>query len=232
MSQLLLPLIAATCGIVIALFLLARRAARAIGSPPWASPVLATALGVGGLLWAIGMPIAVFEEYARPLRWALSPALVALGAIVHRDRGIVRAQAWPLAVAVTGGTGIGVLTATAMARALNLGPLLTAALATKTVSTPFAVAIAERVSGPVPLAAALAVLTGVVGAVIVLPLLGLLGIRGAATTGIAMGQSAHLVGTDALTRRDPRAAAWSAVTMVLAGMLAAVLLPLAWRWLA
>lgn len=231
MTPLLTLMMAVTCGFVIALFLLARRAARAIGGPPWASPVLAAALGIGVLLWASGTPVAVFEDYAQPLRWALSPAIVALGAIVHRNRGTVRAQARPLLIAVAGGTGVGVLTAVGLARALHLGPLLTAALTTKTVSTPFAVAVAERVGGPVPLAAALAVLTGVVGAVTVPPLLHALRIRGSATTGIAMGQSAHLVGTDALTRRDPRAAAWSAVTMVLAGMLAAVVLPLAWRWL-
>lgn len=228
---LFIPVTAATCGIVIALFLLARRAARTIGSPPAASPVLAAALCIAALLWLIGMPVGVFEDYARPLRWALSPAIVALGAVVHRNRGVVQAQARPLVIAVVGGTLTGVLTAVGMARALHLGPLLTAALTTKTVSTPFAVAIAARVGGPVPLAAALAVLTGVVGAVTVPPLLAALRIRGAATTGIAMGQSSHLVGTDALARRAPSAASWSAVTMVLAGMLASVLLPLAWRWL-
>ena len=232
MTQTLAPVMAAVCGGVIVLFLLARRLSATVGGPPWASPVLAAALAVAALLWLAGIPVPVFEDYARPLRWALSPAIVALGAVVHRNRGVVRAQAGALCFAVAGGTTIGVVAAVGMARALGLGPLLTAALTTKTLSTPFAVAVAERVGGPVPLAAALAVLTGVVGALIVPPLLGLLGIRGSATTGIAMGQSSHLVGTDALTRRDGRAASWSAVTMVLAGILASVLLPLLWRWLA
>ncbi len=226
------PVTTAACAGIIAVFLLARRLSAAIGGPPWASPVLAAALAVALLLWLADVPVLVFEDYARPLRWALSPAIVALGAVVHRNRGVVRAQAGALCFAVAGGTTVGVLTAVGMAHALGLGPMLTAALATKTVSTPFAVAVAERVGGPVPLAAALAVLTGVVGAVTVPPLLVLLGIRGSATTGIAMGQSSHLVGTDALTRRDGRASAWSAVTMVLAGVLASVLLPLMWRWLA
>ena len=219
--------LAVSAGIIV-LFLACRHAAVRWRAPAWASPVLGAALLTGGLLWLAKVPVARFEDGAMPLRWALSPAIVALGGVVWRERGVVRAQAWPLGIAVAGGTAVGVGSALWLARMLGLGALLRAALATKTVSTPFAVAVAMRVGGPVPLAAALAVLTGVVGAVTVPPLLRCLGLRGAATTGIAIGVSSHLVGTDALGRHDRRAAAWSAVAMVLAGVLAALLLPLLW----
>lgn len=220
------------CAVVVAIFLAARRVAARFGSPAWASPVLITAFAVGLLLWLAGQPLAVFTERTAPLRWLLGPAIVSLGAVIHARRGLVRAQALPLAVAVAGGSAVGVASALGFARLLGIDSLLTTALATKSFSTPFAVAIATRVGGPVPLAAALAALTGIVGAVAVPPLLRLLRIRGSATIGVAMGQSSHIVGTDSLNRRDPHAAAWSAVTMVLAGVLAAVVLPLVWRWLA
>lgn len=221
----------AECLLVILVFRLAQRLVAAFGGPAWASPVLIAALAVWLLLRFAGQPVPVFLDHTAPLRWLLGPAIVALGAIIHARFGLVRAQAVPLAVAVAGGSAVGVASALVLARLTGLGPLLTAALATKSFSTPFAVAIATRVGGPVPLAAALAVLTGVVGAVAVPPLLRLLRITGSATTGIAMGQASHIVGTEALTRRDGQAAAWSAVTMVLAGIFAAVLLPLVWRWL-
>ena len=221
---------ALACVLVVLTFLAARRLSAHLGNPPWASPVLVAALAVGGLLWAAGVPLGQFRAATAPLGWALGPALVGLGAVIWRGRALIAAQPGPLFVAVAGGTSVGVLSAVGLARALGLGPLLTAGLATKTLTTPFAVAIAEHSGGPVPLAAALAVLTGVIGAVIVPPLLRLARFKGSAVSGVAIGQAAHLVGTDWLTRRDARAAAWSSVTIVLAGILASLALPPLWRW--
>ncbi len=222
---------ALTCVGVVAAFVVARRIAGSLGNPPWASPVLIAALGIALALRVGGVPVARFETLAQPLVWLLGSAIVALGAVVHRQRALIAAQPGPLFVAVLGGTAVGVASAVGLARAFGLAPLLTAGLATKTLTTPFAVAVATRTGGPVPLAAALAVLTGVVGAVLVPPLLRLVAVRGSAASGIAMGQAAHLVGTDWLTRRDARAAAWSSVTMVLAGLVAVLALPPLWRWL-
>ena len=219
------------CAGVVLVFLGMRRLAVRLGNPPWASPVLGAALAIGALLWATGVPLATFRAATAPLGAALGPALVALAAVIWRGRALIAAQPVPLAVAVAGGTLTGVLSAAGLARACGLGPLLAAGLATKTLSTPFAVAIARQVGGPVPLAAALAVLTGVIGAILVPPLLTAARLRGSAVSGIATGLTSHLVGTDALTRRDARAAAWSSVTMVAAGALASLALPLAWRWL-
>ena len=219
------------CGGVVLLFLAARALSARLGNPPWASPVLIAALAVGVLLWATAVPVADFETASAPLRAALGPAIVALGVFVHRGRAVIVAQPVPLLVAVIGGTTTGVISAVGLAHLVGLTPLLTQAVATKTLSTPFAVAVATSVGGPVPLAAALAVLTGVIGALLVPPLLRAVRVRGAAASGVAIGVAAHLVGTDWLTRRDPRAAGFSAVAMVLVGLLAAVALPLVWSWL-
>ena len=220
-----------TCVGVVLIFVAARRLAAALGHPPLASPVLIAAIGVGALLRTGDITVTRFEALAHPLVLLLAPALVALAAVIYRQVALIAAQPGPLLVAVVGGTATGVGSAVGLARWLGIGPLLTAGLATKTLTTPFAVAVAVRVGGSVPLAAALAVLTGVVGAVLVPLVLRLTRFRGAAASGIAMGQAAHLVGTDWLMRRDPRAAAWASVTMVLAGVVAVLARPPLWRWL-
>jgi len=226
----ILPVAAVTIGVPLA-FVAVRRATALASAPPAFSPVLLTALIVGTACWYASVPIARFEALAWPLRWALGPAIVSLAAVVHASRVALRAQLGALLVAVVGGTLVGIASALLLARALGLGPLLTAALATKTVTTPFAILIQTRLGGPVGLAAAVAVFTGVVGAVLVPPLLRACGIRGSAATGLAIGVSAHIVGTDAIARRDPRAAAFAGGATVLAGVIAAVVLPFAWPWL-
>jgi putative effector of murein hydrolase len=44
--------------------------------------------------------------------------------------------------------------------------------------------------------------------------------------------SSHIVSTDWLTRRDPRAGGLSALAFVMTGIILAGVVPLFWRWLA
>lgn len=217
----------ATCASVIVLFAAARRLSGRLGHPPWASPVLLTALALAAALHLLGVTVARFEALALPLRWLLGPALVALALNVEGNRGLLRHSAVPVLVAVIGGTLVGIATAVGMATLLGLDPPLVRALVTKTVTTPFAVAIMGAVGGPVELAAALSVTTGVIGALTVSPLLTRLGLPPAARA-LGLGVSSHIVGTDWLTRRDPRAGGLAAVALVLAGLVAALVVPLVW----
>jgi putative effector of murein hydrolase len=218
-------------GLVLVAFAEARALSVRLGNPPWASPVLVAALVLGLGLAATGVPLARFEAGARPLRWLLGPALVALALVIHGNLALLRRAPVPVLVAVTGGTVTGVASAWGLARLFGLDHALVMALITKTISTPFAVVIARMGGASVALAAAVAVLTGVIGALCVPWLFDRLRITGRAARGLGLGVSSHLVGTDWLTRRDPASGAFAALAMVLAGVLAAVVLPLLWPFL-
>ena len=223
---------ALACGGTLAAFALARALSARLGHPPWGSPVLIAALLVAAGLALIGVPAARYGAAALPLRWLLGPALVALALVIDGNRQALRTQALPVLVAVGGGMAVGVGTAIGLARLLGLDAQLRDAVAVKTLSTPFAVAIMAATGGPVALAAAIAVLTGIIGAVLVPPMFDRLRITSVAGRALGLGTAAHIVGTDWLTRRDPRAGGLSALAMALAGTLAALLLPPAWSWLA
>jgi putative effector of murein hydrolase len=218
-------------GLVLACFAAARALSVRLGNPPWASPVLVAALVLGLGLAASGVPLARFDAAAMPLRWLLGPALVALALVIHGNLALLRRAPGPVLLAVTGGTMAGVASAWGLARLSGLDRMLVMALTTKTVSTPFAVVIARMGGASVALAAAVAVLTGVIGAVCVPILFDVLKIRGRAARGLGLGVSSHLVGTDWLTRRDPAAGAFAALAMVLTGVLAALFLPVLWPFL-
>jgi putative effector of murein hydrolase len=221
-----------SCTLVLAGFAAARWLSARFGHPPWASPVLTTALAIVAGLAATGVPLADFAAATAPLRWLLGPALVALALVIDGNRALLRAQAGPVLVAVVGGALVGLGSAVGLARLLGIDDVIVAALATKTVTTPFTVAIMTRVEGPVALAAALSVLTGVVGALLVPPLFARLGVIDPVARGLGLGVSAHIVGTDWLTRRDRRGGGFAALAFVVTGLVAALVVPLAWRWLA
>ena len=217
------------CLFVLVIYAGARRGSDLLGNPPWASPVLVAAVIVTAALWLTGVPVAVFDAATMPLRWLLGPGLVALALVIDANRALLRRRAAAVLVAVVGGTLVGVASAVGLAQVLGLAPMLRQAVVTKTVSTPFAVAIQTMVGGPVALAAALAVVTGVIGALLVPVMFDRLRIGGTAGRALGMGVSSHIVGTDWLTRRDARAGGMAALGMVLAGTLAALVLPAVWR---
>ena len=217
------------CGAVLLAFAGARLLSGRLGHPPWASPVLVTALLVIAVLAAARLPLARFDAATQPLRWLLGPALVALALVIDANRARLRAQALPVLAAVVGGTLIGLGSAVAMARLTGIDGVLREALVTKTVTTPFTVAIMTRVGGPVALAAALSVVTGVVGALLVPVLFRALRLGGAGAA-LGIGVSSHIVGTDWLTRRDSAAGGLSALAFVLAGLVMAVVVPILWPW--
>jgi putative effector of murein hydrolase len=218
------------CAVVLAGFAAARWLSARLGHPPWASPVLVTALAIIAGLAATAVPLANFEAATAPLRWLLGPALVALALVIDGNRLLLRAQAVPVLAAVVGGALVGLGSAVGLARLLGIDGVLAAALVTKTVTTPFTVAIMTRVEGPVALAAALSVLTGVIGALLVPPLLARARV-GDTAAALGLGVAAHIVGTDWLTRRDPRRGGLAALAFVVTGLVASVVVPLAWRWL-
>lgn len=216
------------CAAVMLSFIIARRLAALARHHPFANPVLIAALLVGAGLWFSGLPLARFEIAAQPLRWALAPAIVGLGALIYERRVMLRAALVPLLVAIAGGSLIGIVSAVLIARLAGLDEALAKALSVKSVTSPFAIALMEQLDGSPALAAGLVIITGIVGAILLPPLLRRLRLDSPEALGVAMGQAAHIVGTDALTRRDPHAAALSGLAMALAGLVTSLLLPLIW----
>jgi putative effector of murein hydrolase len=178
---------ALACLLVLLGFAAARALSARLGHPPWASPVLVTAVVAMVGLAMTGVPLDDFQSATAPLRWLLGPALVALALVVDGNRSLLKAQALPVLAAVSGGALIGLGSAVALARLVGIDGVLRAALVTKTVTTPFTVAIMTRVGGPVALAAALSVLTGVVGALLVPLVFDRLGVRGSAARALGLG---------------------------------------------
>jgi putative effector of murein hydrolase len=105
-----------------------------------------------------------------------------------------------------------------------------ASLAPKSVTAPVAMGIAERIGGVPALAAVFAVLTGLVGAVTAPYLMNLLRVRAPAVRGFALGTASHGIGAARALQVHPEAGAYAGLAFALQALLAALLLPLAMRF--
>ena len=106
-----------------------------------------------------------------------------------------------------------------------------ATLATKSVTAPIAMGIAEQLGGSPTLAAVFTMCTGIVGAIVATPLLNAIGLKDWAARGFAAGVAAHGMGTARAWSLHPRAGAYASLAMGLHGILGALLLPLLARFL-
>jgi len=205
-----------------ALFLGLRELQRRTGAKLLA-PIVSAPACLIGLLLLTGSDVGAYEAGARPLTWLLGPATVALAVPLYRQRALLRANARVVLLSVAAGAAIGLASAVLMAQALGLPEVVVRSLAPKSVTTPIAMPIAERLGGLPQLTAAVVVLCGVLGMLFGPALLTLVRVRRALARGLAMGTASHGAGTARALEDGPTEGAASGVAMVIAGVVTAVL---------
>ena len=207
------------------------RVQRRLGGSALANPVLIAVLLVAAALKATGIPFAAYAEGVRPLSLLLGPATVALALPLCRNWARIRQALLPVLAGVGAGAATAAVSAVAIAAALGGPDLLLRSIATKSATAAISMAVAQEIRGDPALAAGLAVLTGISGAVICTAVLDLAGVRDQRARGLATGVTAHGIGTARMLALDAEAGAFSGLAMGLAGFAVGVLVPLAAAWL-
>ena len=135
-----------------------------------------------------------------------------------------------MCAALVAGSLTAIGSAAAIGWAFGAPAPIVASLATKSTTAPIAMAITESLGGIPALAAVLVVMTGILGAVIVTPLMNAMGITDFAARGFAVGVASHGIGTARAFQVSEEAGTFAGVAMGLNGALTAtvfLLLPLA-----
>lgn len=196
---------------------------RRLGEPVWAPPLLIALALIIGVLVATGTDYHVYFRGNQLLHFLLGPATVALAVPLYHALPRLLAAFRPLAGTLLLGTVLGAGGAMGLAWLFQLSHPSILAFATRAVTTPIAIGIAEKIHSPVALAAALVGFSGVLGAALAEPLLR--GVKSDVARGFALGLAAHGVGTARAFQMHPTAGAFAALGMGLNGMLTAFWLP-------
>ena len=185
----------------------------------WATGLVALALKSGP--WGYQE----FREGTAPLYMLLGPATVALAVPLERQLDNIRQLAVPVLVSlVVGGiavSAIGVIMAAAAGG--NLVTLLSTA--TKGVTTPVTLGIAEGIGSNIPLAVAMVVICGIYGGLAGPPMLRLLGITEPRAAGFALGINSHAGGVARAFELDIRMGSFASLAMCLNAIFSSAVLP-------
>lgn len=207
-------------------YVIADATAEHFNRPAILNPVPMAAGALIIILSVSGTPFSTYFEGAQFIHFLLGPATVALAVPLFQHIGPVRRNLLPMAGALVAGSLTAIMTAMGVAWALSLPLPVIISIAPKSVTTPIAMGIAETLGGIPTLAAVLVILTGILGATLVTPLLNLLRIKDYAARGFAVGIAAHGIGTARAFQVNEMAGAFAGIAMGLNGALTAFLLPL------
>jgi putative effector of murein hydrolase len=131
----------------------------------------------------------------------------------------------PLTISIISGVTIAALCSIGIAAFLGASPQTLFSLAPKSATAPVAMGISKRIGGLPSLTAVLVVATGIVGAVTGTKLLSILRIEEDSVKGVAMGLTAHGIGTARAFQVNAEMGAFSGLEMALSAFVTAVTLP-------
>lgn len=193
---------------------------------PLLNPVLWSIVVLASLLGLTGTSYESYFEGAQFIHFLLGPATVALAVPLYRQFDQVRRAVVALGVALPVGSLIAAGVAVVLAGWLGADRSTLVSLSPKSVTTPIAMGISEKLGGVASLTAVFVILTGVIGAVFASLIFRTLRIRDQRAMGFSLGLAAHGLGTARAFQFGETAGAFAGMAIGLNGLATAVLLPI------
>jgi predicted murein hydrolase (TIGR00659 family) len=191
-----------------------------------ANPVAWSIVVLVAVLKLSGLPYRDYFGSAYFLHFLLGPATVALAIPLARELPRLRQLALPIAAGLVAGNLTAILSAIFLGKVLGANPEVALSLAPKSVTTPIAMGISEKIGGLPSLTAVFVIATGVIGAMLGPLVLTRVHALDASVRGTAMGVGCHGLGTARIYQESSEAGAFSGLAMGLSGLLTSLFLPL------
>ncbi|WP_079433029.1 LrgB family protein [Zoogloea sp. LCSB751] len=211
--------------LTLAVYLLALALHRKAKGHPVINPVLVSVSILVILLLVTGTPYQRYFDGAQFVHFLLGPTTVALAVPLHAQLKRLLAMGGPLLIALVVGSLTAALSAYAIGALLGASTPTVISLAPKSVTTPIAMGVAERLGGLASLTAVFVILTGIFGAIFADGILRRLGVKDDASIGFALGLASHGIGTARAFQLSEQTGAFAALAMGLNGLFTAIALP-------
>ncbi|MDR5772839.1 LrgB family protein [Caballeronia sp. LP006] len=218
-------LIAAGCFVMTVVLYFVSKRLYARFKSPWLTPLLAVPAVLAAIVVTARIPYPVYFADTRWLMWLLGPATVAFAVPIYEYRSLLKRHWISLSVGVTVGILVAVGGSIALAKLLHLSPELQRSLATRSISTPFALAVSDKIHAPRDLTALFVIATGVCGMLFGEIVLALVPLRTRLARGALFGAAAHGVGTAKARELGNEEGVVASLTMMIAGVVMVLLAP-------
>jgi predicted murein hydrolase (TIGR00659 family) len=194
---------------------------------PLANPVLHAMWIIAAFLLLTGTSYTTYFSGAQFVHFLLGPATVALAVPLYENRKVVVSAILPMLAALVVGCATAIVSVVLLAEAAGLPRAVVLSLAPKSVTAGVAMGISESLGADPALTAVATVLTGIMGAIIVTPLMNRMGITDFRARGFAVGLASHGIGTARAFQVDAVAGVFAGIAMSLNALVTSLLVPVA-----
>ncbi len=193
---------------------------------PWLNPVALSVVLICFVLWLSNLSYQDYFSGAQFVHFLLGTATVALALPIFKAWQMLRGKIFGLIFASILGGAVSVGTVILLSKWFNVPEELAQPLWVKSVTAPIAMGIAEKIGAAPTLAAVYAVMTGILGSIMLRPLLSTFHSNMPLwQRGFTMGVSAHGIGTSTAFTINETMGIFAGIGMVLHGIIGAFLLP-------
>ncbi len=193
---------------------------------PICNPVLIATLLIIGFLLLTGYSNEKYQAGTAAFQWLLTPATVCLALPLYRQLKILGKHLWAIFAGIAAGTATSLLCVFLMAKAFSLDDAMLYTLLPKSITTAMGMTLAEQLGGIPSITAAVIIVTGILGSLTGSTLCKLLRLKDPISQGVAFGTASHVIGTSRATELGDLQGAVSSLSLAVAGIMTAILLPI------
>ncbi len=192
---------------------------------PLFNPTLIASVLVIGFVLLSGMELKTYTGGNSVLSWLMTPATIALAIPMYQQFQELKKNLGAIALGVAAGTVSCLLVLMLGGILLGMDRVLTVSLLPKSVTTAIGVALSQLQGGLAGITTAAIIVTGILANMMGTTLCKLFRITDPVAQGVAYGTAGHVIGTAKANELSPLVGAVSSLSLVVAGLMTAVLFP-------
>ena len=189
------------------------------------SPIVVAVVLILAFLSATGMDMKTFQAGNTYFSWLLAPATVSLAVPLYEHFQILRKNTRVLIASIAAGAISCLVMVLVCGLLLNLEREMILSLLPKSVTTAIGVPLSEMAGGIGPITTAAILVTGVSASVLGPALCKLFHLTDEIAQGVAYGTAGHVIGTSKAMEGSALSGAAGSFSLVVAGLLTAVVMP-------
>ena len=193
---------------------------------PLFNPILIAMVLILAFLGLTGMENADYQAGMSAISWLLTPATICLAIPLYQQFSVLKKDLPGILAGIAAGTVASLAFVLGWCVLFRYDRALLMSLLPKSVTSAIGVPLTQMGGGLSPIATTAIILTGILGSLLGPVFCKLFRLKKQTAIGVAFGTSAHVIGTTKANELSPLAGAVSSLSLVIAGLMTAVLFPL------
>jgi putative effector of murein hydrolase len=193
---------------------------------PLFNPILIAMALIVGFLMLTGMDNADYQAGMATVSWLLTPATICLAIPLYQQFSVLKKDLPGILAGIAAGTVASLSFVLGWCMLFRYDRALMMSLLPKSVTSAIGVPLTQMGGGLSPIATTAIILTGILGSLLGPAFCKLFRLKKETAIGVAFGTAAHVIGTTKANELSPLAGAVSSLSLVIAGLMTAVLFPL------